>query len=250
MKIDMHVHSEASLDSYSKLENICQSAQKKGIDAIIIADHNDYIGDEKVKRLYEKYNVQVFPSTEFSTEVGHVIACFTKGRVMLNRQNGIYNSNEVIAKTHELGGITILAHPYKDKCPKLDVIKKFDAVEVANSRCAYRKQKGEYLSEKAKIAGEAMNIITAGSDAHFPFEVGRSYVEINLNKPCTGEEIIEALKGKNIKIVSTPTHPCWVSLSRMLRCFKVGDFKSFPKSLAKFFYFAVITIFKKPYRRG
>ena len=41
MKIDFHIHSKNSLDSFMSVDGIVRTAKKRGLDGVAIVDHNN-----------------------------------------------------------------------------------------------------------------------------------------------------------------------------------------------------------------
>ena len=71
MKFDPHIHSVYSGDSRSEVIDILIQAEKKGLDAIAISDHNEIKGS----RLARSYggSIIVVPSIEISSDKGHIL---------------------------------------------------------------------------------------------------------------------------------------------------------------------------------
>ena len=71
MKFDPHIHSVYSGDSRSEVIDILIQAEKKGLDAIAISDHNEIAGS----RLARSYggSIIVVPSIEISSDKGHIL---------------------------------------------------------------------------------------------------------------------------------------------------------------------------------
>ena len=164
MKVDMHIHSIYSPDGVMDIKYLLKIARKRGLDGIAITDHNEIRGALKAR---EMKLIPVILGIEISTKDGHVLGYGLDCKVP--RGMGI---GETIEKIHECGGIAIAAHPYRfwSGIGEKNVrINHFDGIEVFNSRC---KKKSNIKARKLR---DELGIgMSAGSDAHYPEEVGRA----------------------------------------------------------------------------
>ena len=71
MKFDPHIHSVYSGDARSEPIDILIQAQKIGLDAIAISDHNEILGSRLARSI--PGDIIVVPSIEISTEKGHML---------------------------------------------------------------------------------------------------------------------------------------------------------------------------------
>lgn len=166
MMFDLHIHSRKSPDSLSTINNIIRYAKKRSLQGIAITDHGSSV-TEDLGAIAERNQIWIITGSEIHTEIGDIIALFMTKPVRNTK------AEDVIDEIHDQGGIAVLAHPFKynQEYPNA-FLEKFDAVELINarwkdlSRFADRPHVNRVLSA---IAGR-----TAGSDAHFSFEVGRA----------------------------------------------------------------------------
>ena len=191
MELDLHIHSQYSFDSLSKPSKILDHAVKKGLDGISITDHNSMDGSIEAIRC-SRDDIIVIPGMEISTEVGHVIGLFLseeiRSRVFL----------EVIDEIKNQDGISVLAHPFKRaSIVENSIIEKVGAIEAFNSRAnTIKKSDANLLS--ANLAKSSNLAVTAGSDAHFYFEIGRGRLNLELSEGADLCEIKKAiLSGKS-----------------------------------------------------
>jgi len=139
-----HVHSHHSHDSDGSLRSISRSARGKGLDFVVITDHNTVAGrGEYEKSGLEKLPLLIF-GNEISTREGHLISLGIDEEI----QPPI-GAQEAIRKVRSLGGHTVLAHPL---CPKTHWkdwgVKEFDGMEVYNYACdLYGADKFAFLFE-------------------------------------------------------------------------------------------------------
>lgn len=79
IKADLHIHSNFSDGKFSPTELI-QKAKGKGFSAISITDHDNINAIEEAKQEGEKYDIEVIPGIEFSTDHNgkevHILAYF------------------------------------------------------------------------------------------------------------------------------------------------------------------------------
>lgn len=216
MKLDCHIHSDLSPDSPMKPETILKTAQKRGLDGVVIANHNRSL-PQSVLDLFADSPVYLIPAVEYSTDAGHVLALFwtdTPENHGVYRENSVYDHREILRLVRAGQGLAILAHPFGSSDPTPEILASFDGIEAANSRVSYRR-KG-LANVKSRAAAENAPLYTAGSDAHLAWEIGRSYVTLPLEKPYTREAIVEALKTRP-PVTSRPTHPCTLSISQIYK---------------------------------
>jgi hypothetical protein len=170
MLFDYHVHSKFSVsDSFSEVDDIIEAAQKAGLGALAISDHNEVEGSMQAVESAPK-GLIVIPSTEVSSSDGHIVGLGVSKRI------GEYMSAEdTIAEIHKMGGIAIAAHPYDsfrsgvgDLSWKLD----FDAVEI-NGHCLYGNSKAKKMAEKHSKP------LVGGSDAHIVEDIGSIATELD-----------------------------------------------------------------------
>jgi len=164
MHFDLHIHSLNSCDSKTEVIDIINSAQKDNLSGIAITDHQalTYFDDNAYSS-----PLWIIRGSEIKTEIGDIIGLFIR-KPLLSRK-----SFDLIEEIHSQDGIAILAHPFKrfDNYPE-SVIKRIDAVEIINSRWV---NLDEYKENNQ--VNKLLSIVkgrTAGSDAHFAFEVGRA----------------------------------------------------------------------------
>ncbi len=185
MKIDMHIHSIYSSDGNVPVEMILKIAKKKGLDAIAITDHNEIRGALKAKKLRI---IPVIVGIEVSTSKGHVLGYDIDCQIPRH-----LSVEETIEKIHDCGGFAVAAHPYRfwSGIGEKEVIKNaeiFDAVEIFNGRC--KKSSNKKARKLAERLGKGF---TAGSDAHFSYEIGKAGVIVD----CEIDDIWDYLcKGK------------------------------------------------------
>lgn len=190
MKIDLHVHSKYSYDCDSEPEEIIECAVLNGLDGLLITEHNSFAASEPWELLAtnstKNRGLLILRGVEISTSTAHVIAIGFQddswnpwknpARAPSVSEDHI-NLYELLIRIHEMGGASIIAHPYRQdtKVPLLedfDKIKHFTTAEGINGLCS---SKQNYRAiEQMRSWNRAY---TGGSDAHRAEHVGRAFTE-------------------------------------------------------------------------
>ena len=192
MRFDLHIHSKYSPDSFLQLEKIIKVAKKKGLNGVAVTDHNTIKGGLEALKINKDPNFQIIVGSEIKTEYGDVLGLF------LNEEIKDHSFNNVIDEIRSQGGISILAHPYRQYHAPEELINKFDLVEGFNAR-----SKSFQNVKSLKLADTFSKPLTAGSDTHVYFEVGNGAVFVE-------EDIEKALKKGNTKIEGNESNYYWV----------------------------------------
>ena len=183
LKIDLHVHTIYSSDSFITPKQLVFYAKKRGLDGVAVTDHDRLDSSLKICR---ETDFLVLPGMEISSVDGHIVAL----NVPENIPKGL-RSEETVERIHQAGGIAIACHPvsfFKGSLGKA-VTSNFDAIEVINSSAfpfRYSKKRSEELASRLGIAR------VAGTDAHFAPEIGCAFTLIDA-EPDVGE-IASAIK--------------------------------------------------------
>ncbi|MBU0591058.1 PHP domain-containing protein [Candidatus Micrarchaeota archaeon] len=189
MKIDFHVHTYYSYDSFIRPVDLVARSIAFGV-VPAIADHNTVAAHETFKSL----GVPFIPAEEIGTDIGDLIGLFITEEIKKHTP-----FEEALDLIHEQGGIAYLPHMFDltrhgISDPKL--ASKVDIIEIFNSRCLDKS-----LNSKAKQFAEQNNLPGAvGTDSHFIFEFGKTYTEIpkfsfdGLENPNV---LLKALKTQN-----------------------------------------------------
>lgn len=162
MRLDLHVHSRYSKDSRTKPETILREARKKGLDGVAVTDHNTIRGAVEAKKCKNYGDVEVIIGSEIGTEFGDIIGLFLDEEVASRR------FLDAVGEIKGQGGIVVLAHPYRKNIAfPAELLGYVDMIEGFNARSP------AVLNVKAQaLAALHHKPMTAGSDAHLPFEIG------------------------------------------------------------------------------
>ena len=168
MKIDFHIHTYHSYDSLMRPAKILRVARRRGLDGIVVCDHNTIKGGIETQRLNRDKNFHVIVGAEIATDAGDITGIF------LTKEIESRNFEDVIKEIRSQNGKVILNHPYKGHdLTKID-LSKIDFIEGYNSRLNF-----DVNQEAIKLAMENNIAIIAGSDAHCYPEIGNSVTLIN-----------------------------------------------------------------------
>jgi predicted metal-dependent phosphoesterase TrpH len=209
MIIDFHTHTYHSYDSLMRPEKILRIAKARGLDGIVICDHNTIKGGVEAKKLNKDPNFTVIVGAEIATDAGDITGIF------LTREIKSRMFDEVVKEIKQQGGKTILNHPYKGHdLSKIDY-SKIDYIEGYNSRL------DELHNHKAVELALKYNIpVIAGSDSHLYAEIANcktSVDNVDLLTPLgceyklskqiyvTCSQYIKAIKRRSIKVFISAT---------------------------------------------
>jgi predicted metal-dependent phosphoesterase TrpH len=186
--VEFHCHTNASKDSLTSPSDLIAAARRKGIDRLIITDHNTIAGALVAQSLDPEL---VIVGEEIMTTCGEILASF----VMEEIPAGL-TPQETIRRLKDQGAFISVSHPFDRlrsgawKEPDLlDILPLVDAIEVFNSRCMFPgfNRVARRFAERHNIPG------TVGSDAHAAFEVGRSLLRLEpFNGPDEMRKVIRA----------------------------------------------------------
>lgn len=169
LRVEFHCHTYASADSLIRPHELVRVARRKGIDRLIVTDHNTITGACAAQALDSE---RVILGEEIMTTHGEILAAFVTEEVP-----PYLSPAETIQRLKDQGAFISVSHPF-DRLREgrwkeqdlLEILPFVDAMEVYNSRCMF-----PWFNRRARLFAEKHNIPgTVGSDAHALFEVGRS----------------------------------------------------------------------------
>jgi len=169
ISVEFHCHTHASKDSLTRPADVIAVARRKGIDRVVITDHNSIKGAHEAKAIDPEL---IIVGEEIMTTKGEILAAFVTDEIP-----PYLSPQETIKRLKEQGAFISVSHPF-DELRKggwmegdlLEILPDVDAIEVYNSRCMLPR-----FNRRAGLFAQTNNIAgTVGSDAHASFEVGRS----------------------------------------------------------------------------
>jgi len=173
LKADFHIHSKYSMDCTMPLEDIIKRCIITGINCIAIADHDSVDGAIEAQKLAP---FPVIVAEEILTPEGEIMGMFLKERI----PSGMA-VEQAISQIKAQGALVCLQHPFDPlRGLKIDskrlqkLMGQIDIVEVFNARARI-----PWSTTKAQNLAREYNLPeVAGSDAHTPGEIGKTYVEM------------------------------------------------------------------------
>jgi len=186
MKIDFHVHTDASFDSIIKPKELAAKSRRTGI-MPAITDHDTMAGCRKMKGLGQAF----IPGCEIRTLQGDLIGLFLTEEVPRK-----LDFDEALDRIRQQGGLACLPHMH-DKTRKgcgPAYARSVDMIEIFNGRCF--KQFNEMAEKTARLLKKPG---VAGSDSHFLFEFGHTYTEMPDFDFESPKQLVKALKSKKTK---------------------------------------------------
>lgn len=188
----MQIHTEYSYDGYVSLHDLDRICRRRKITAVAITDHNEIEGALEAERLNRKgiLKTRIIVGEEVKTCQGEIIGLFLKEKIPPDMSMA-----ETLNIIREQGGLVYLNHPfgYGQRSAQLCIEdleglwEQIDIIEVFNGR-NMRRQGNRLAMKLARSRGKPGGV---GTDAHSPWEVGRSYVRMaNFDGP---EDFLSAL---------------------------------------------------------
>jgi predicted metal-dependent phosphoesterase TrpH/glycosyltransferase involved in cell wall biosynthesis len=167
---DLHLHTSWSHDCAVEVEEVLGRAERQGLGAIAVTDHNAIGGALEAVELARHGNLIVIAGEEVKTDgQGEVIGLFLSQEI----PKGL-SFAETVAAIKGQGGIVYLPHPFDrmHAIPDPATIHKhladIDVFEVYNARLLFE----GYNDEALRFARKYNLIMGAGSDAHVPQGLG------------------------------------------------------------------------------
>ncbi|MCA2001120.1 MAG: PHP domain-containing protein [Chloroflexi bacterium] len=180
IRLEFHCHTVASKDSLTRPIDLVAAARRKGIDRVVVTDHNSIAGAREAQAIDPE---RIIVGEEVMTTKGEILAAFVQKEIPAG-----LSPLETIFRLKEQGAFISVSHPFDTfraggwkEADLLEILPLVDAIEVFNSRCMlprFNRQAREFAN-RHRLAG------TVGSDAHAAFELGRSLL---LVEPFEGAE--------------------------------------------------------------
>ena len=197
LRADLHTHTYYSPDSILSPRRLVQECRRRGLNCVAVTDHNTIRGALAARELAD---FRVIIGEEIRSAGGEIMGLFLTEEV----PQGL-SPDESIERVKEQGGLVGVPHPYDGQRYALrheDMVRlrdEIDFIEALNARIVFPAN-----NDKARrFADERGLAMSAGSDAHSPWELGRAYVEIaEFNGP---QEFLASLRdGRLVGRLSSP----------------------------------------------
>ncbi|HUF37060.1 MAG TPA: PHP-associated domain-containing protein [Anaerolineales bacterium] len=211
IRLEFHTHTIFSPDSLTPPERLLEACRRKGIDRVVVTDHNTIRGALAARKLAPE---MVIVGEEIMTTRGELLAAFVREEVPAGLEPA-----EAIARLRDQAAFISVSHPFdhfRGGSWRLEDLKAIaglvDAVEVFNSRCLDPR-----FNRRADEFADAHDLLkTAGSDAHGTNEIGRSTIRLEDFQDASA--LRESLKKAAL---DTRLSPPWVmGISRYAKIIK------------------------------
>jgi predicted metal-dependent phosphoesterase TrpH/glycosyltransferase involved in cell wall biosynthesis len=190
---DLHMHTDHSHDCSVPVPALLDHAERIGLGAIAITDHNVFSGAQEAAELARDRELIVIPGEEVKTDAGEVIGLFLRGEIPRGMSMG-----ETLAAIREQGGVVYLPHPFDrlhtipDATTLHRHLAEIDVFEVFNARLLFETMNDEAL----RFARKYNLTMGAGSDAHVLQGVGTGLVRLRAFE--TPQEFLISLRTAEI----------------------------------------------------
>jgi predicted metal-dependent phosphoesterase TrpH len=189
LSVDLHCHSEYSIDGVTTVEELLRRASAAGLDGVALTDHDTVEGvGEAVDRAPE-YGLVVIPGIEVTSGAGHLLGLGVDRAVPMG-----LSFHETVDRIRDAGGIAVAPHPYQQRLRhgvlanvEPHELVGVDAIEVYNSRFVT----GKSNHQAGQLAEKLDMPVTAASDAHIGDMVGQAVTHVDAEPEV--DAILEAV---------------------------------------------------------
>ncbi|MFC4543834.1 PHP domain-containing protein [Halosolutus amylolyticus] len=161
---------------------LAAAAERRGLDGIATTNHDYYTAFDPSSTL------ETLPGIEITTDRGHVLVVGPDPPAAT--KPGALSPDEAVALAHDRDCAAIVAHPFRNSTVRELEEVPFDAIEVNGKH-----PRSQPLVEE--LAAERDLPLVGGSDAHYPFEVGRAYTVVDADR-LTPASIVDAIRDGNV----------------------------------------------------
>jgi predicted metal-dependent phosphoesterase TrpH len=174
VRVDCHLHTVASGDAITTLDQLAERIQRHGLDVVCITDHNEI--SAALAAAGRDIGARVIVGEEIRTQLGDVIGLFLTARIPY-----VLPAEDVARMIRAQGGLVYLPHPFDpgrsslgDGAAGLCHAGLADVIEVFNAKIA-----DQAVNDRAaELAARCGLPRAAGSDAHDPDGIGAAFLEM------------------------------------------------------------------------
>jgi predicted metal-dependent phosphoesterase TrpH/glycosyltransferase involved in cell wall biosynthesis len=175
---DLHLHTSWSHDCQIPVSDLLDHAEREGLGAIAVTDHNVFGGARQAIELARGRDLVVIPGEEVKTaDQGEVIGLFLSEEIPRGLSFG-----ETVEAIREQGGVVYVPHPF-DRLHAIPGpatlhrhLADIDVLEVYNARLLFE----AYNDEALRFARKHGLTMGAGSDAHVLQGIGTGAVRMQV----------------------------------------------------------------------
>jgi predicted metal-dependent phosphoesterase TrpH len=174
VRVDCHLHTAASGDAWTTLDQLAERAGQEGLDVVCVTDHN--VTEAGVAAAGQDLGVRIVVGEEIRTPDGDVIGLFLTERIPY-----VLPLTTVISLIRAQGGLVYVPHPFDEGrsslgpvLPELCAAGGADIIEVFNAKIDDQRlnERADQLAARYGLPGGA------GSDAHDPPGIGAAYLDM------------------------------------------------------------------------
>ncbi|GAB3672419.1 PHP domain-containing protein [Halopiger thermotolerans] len=159
---------------------LAEAAARRGLDGVATTNHDYYTP------LSPAADIETLPGIEITTDRGHVLVVGPDPP--RETKPGALAPEEAVALAHDRDCAAIVAHPFRNSTVRELEDVPFDAIEVNGKH-----PRSQPLVEE--LAAERDLPLVGGSDAHYPFEVGRAYTVLETDAgQLTPSAVVDAIR--------------------------------------------------------
>jgi predicted metal-dependent phosphoesterase TrpH len=197
ISLEFHCHTIASKDSLTRPADLIFVARRKGIDRVVVTDHNSIAGAREAQAIDPEL---IIVGEEIMTTKGEILAAFVQEEIPAG-----LSPQATIERLKGQGAFISVSHPFDEmraggwrEPDLLEILPLVDAIEVYNSRCMFPRfnHQAEMFARRHNIPG------TVGSDAHAAFELGRSLLLVDQFEGAEG--LRKVIRGAKFQVRWSP----------------------------------------------
>lgn len=208
MKIDMHLHTKVSFDCESDPAEIVCWAARKGINALVVTEHDSTEGYADLKAAAVKAGIVVISGVEHTSARGTHYLIYLTPELPLPSDD-----MAMIKEVHSRGGLVGIAHPYRSDTGIVynqieknlysedevsNILSAADFIEVFNG-----KSKVKHNAQALELAAQYPKLKQiGGSDSHHPSTIGSAHTEIAGFKTGTISEMADCFRNLETRVIT------------------------------------------------
>ena len=173
LKVDLHMHTHFSPDSDVPPERLVARCEEVGLNCIAVTDHNTVDGALAVREIAP---FTVIVAEEVASSEGEITGLFIQETIPVG-----LSPLETVQRIKDQGGLVSVPHPFDrfrghviSRAALEEILPYIDIVEAFNSRNSLP---GDNRKAE-RFAREHGLVVSAVSDAHTTYELGRTYMEM------------------------------------------------------------------------
>lgn len=237
-RVDLHVHTEASMDGRSTLHAIAEAAARQGLHGVAVADHNLCTPTPAAMN-----GVLFIPACEVSTRAGHILGLFLTQPLDLTALGKLPVPEAAVAEIRRCGGLAVIAHPFhRPDTPAEKFAFDADAVETQNARACFKVPAAN--EQAARLALDRGLPQTGGSDAHDAAEVANAYTELTCDELTLSALRSALASGRSRAILKRNTPRLRKGLSQWTKARRQGHISGLLRTAAYVCYCAGLDLLK------